>query len=80
MKMTKQAEVGLFIFTITASGLAMADCPNAMPEQLLQDCIVYEGAGYSFPPADYMNMDIYQNWVAAQQAEQMKALAKSVKQ
>ena len=77
MKMMKQAEIGLFIFTITASGLAMADCPNAMPVQLLKDCIVYENAGHSFPPSGYVNMDIYQNWVAAQQTEQTKALAKA---
>jgi hypothetical protein len=77
MKMTKQAEVGLFIFTITASGLAMADCPNTMPEQLLTDCIVNENAGHSFPPRGYVYMDTYQNWVAAQQTEQKKALAKS---
>jgi hypothetical protein len=77
MKMTKQAKVGLFIFTITASGLAMADCPNAMPVQLLQDCIVNENAGHSFPPSGYVNMDTYQNWVAAKQTQQTKALDKS---
>ncbi len=77
MKMTKQAEVGLFIFTITASGLAMADCQNAMPQQLLEDCIVYEGAGTSFPTSDYAHIDLYTNWMAAQKAEQAKALAKS---
>jgi len=74
MKMTKQAEVVLLIFTSTASGLAITDCPNNLPVQLLENCIVYEDAGHSFPPNDYMNMDIYQNWVAAQQTEQKKAL------
>jgi hypothetical protein len=77
MKMTKQAEVGLFIFTITASGLAMADCQNAMPQQLLEDCIVYEGAGTSFPTSDYAHIDLYTNWMAAQKVEQARALAKS---
>ena len=77
MKMTKQAEVGLFIVTIAASGLAMADCPNTMPEQLLTDCIVYEGAGHSFPPSGYVYMDVYQGWLTAQQTEQAKALAKA---
>jgi hypothetical protein len=77
MKMTKHVEAILLIFTTAVSGLAIADCPNNLPVQLLEDCLVYEGAGNSFPPDDYVNMDIYQNWVAAQQAEQMKALAKS---
>jgi hypothetical protein len=45
MEMMNCAEVGLFLFTITASGLALANCPGSMPEQLLNDCIVYEGAG-----------------------------------
>jgi len=76
MKMTKQAEVGLYIFTIAASGLAVADCPNTMPEQLLTDCIVNEGAGHSFPPSGYVNMGMYQDWVKAQQTH---ALAKSDK-
>jgi hypothetical protein len=79
MKMTKQAKVGLFIFTITASGLALADCPNTMSEQLLTDCIVNEGAGRSFPPGDYANIDLYKNWMAAQQMEQTNALAKTEK-
>jgi hypothetical protein len=79
MKMTKQAEVGLFIFTITASGLAMADCPNTMPEQLLTDCTVNEGAGYSFPPSNYVYMDVYQDWGKTQQTEQTNALANSGK-
>ena len=67
MKMTKHAEAILFIFTTAVSGLAIADCPNKLPVQLLEDCLVYEGAGYSFPPDDYVNMDMYQNWVATQQ-------------
>jgi len=45
MEMMKRAELSLFLFTITASGLALANCPGSMPEQLLNDCIVYEGAG-----------------------------------
>ena len=77
MKRTKQAEVGLFVFMITASGLAMADCPNTMPEQLLTDCIVNEGAGHSFPPSGYVYMDMYQDWGKTQQTEQTKALAKT---
>ena len=60
MEMMNCAEVGLFLFTITASGLALANCPGSMPEQLLNDCIVYEGAGSSFPTSDYAHMDLYQ--------------------
>jgi len=66
MEMMKCAEVGLFLFTITASGLALANCPGSMPEQLLNDCIVYEGAGSSFPTSDYAYMDHYQDWLNTQ--------------
>jgi hypothetical protein len=63
MEMMKYAEVGLFLITITTSGLASADCPSAMPQQLLEDCIVYEGAGSSFPTSDYAHMDLYNAWL-----------------
>jgi hypothetical protein len=77
MKMTKQAKVGLFVFTITGSGLAMADCPNTMPEQLQSDCIVYEGAGASFPTNDYAHMDQYKNWQKTQQPDQQNKISMS---
>ena len=67
MEMMNCAEVGLFLFTITASGLALANCPGSMPEQLLEDCIVYEGAGANFPTSDYAHMDQYQDWLKTQQ-------------
>jgi hypothetical protein len=67
MELTKHAETGLFLFAITASGLAVADCPPSMPEQLLEDCIVYEGAGSTFPTSDYAYMDRYRNWLQTQQ-------------
>ena len=67
MEMMKRAEVGLFLFTITASGLVSANCPGSMPEQLLNDCIVYEGAGSSFPTSDYAHMDQYHDWLKTQQ-------------
>jgi hypothetical protein len=54
----------------------MADCPNAMPLQLLTDCIVYEDAGQSFPTSDYAHMDLYSSWIEAQKAKHTKALAK----
>ena len=62
----KYAGVGLFVFTITANGAALATCPNSMPLELLVDCIVYERAGSSFPTSDYANMDRYQEWLKTQ--------------
>ena len=67
MKMIKYAEVSLAIFIVTSSGVALADCPNTMPEQLLNDCIVYEGAGNSFPTSDYAHMAMYQDWMKTHQ-------------
>jgi len=52
MESIKHAQAGLFLVTITASGLALANCPGSMPEQLLEDCIVYEGAVPNFPTSD----------------------------
>ena len=72
----KCGSVSLLVFTTAASGLALADCPNSMPEQLLEDCIVSEGAGNSFPPSDYAHMDQYQAWIKTQQEDHPKALAK----
>ena len=66
MEIIKHAQAGLFLLTITASGLALANCPESMPVQLLEDCIVYEGAGDSFPTSDYAKMALYQEWVKTQ--------------
>ena len=66
--MNKRARFGFGIFAITVSGLALADCPNTMPSQLLQDCITYEGAGSTFPTSDYANMDLYNKWQNEQQS------------
>ena len=71
--MKKKVRVGLFLCGCITSSLAMADCPNTMPENLLEDCIIYEGAGTSFPPSDYAHMDMYHKW---QKMQQPKALAK----
>lgn len=65
--MKEHARLGLCVFAITASGLALADCPNTMPSQLLQDCITYEGAGSTFPTSDYAHMNTYNNWLIEQQ-------------
>jgi len=75
MKMTKKTAVGLFIFTITASGLAMANCPGSMPEQLLEDCIVNEGAGANFPTSDYAHMALYEEWQVSELAKLESAAA-----
>jgi hypothetical protein len=79
-KMKIHGNVALLVLTITVSGLSFAYCPITMPQQLLQDCIVNENAGASFPPSDYAYMDLYQEWMKTQQPEkpeQPKALAKS---
>jgi len=67
MDRMKHAQVGLFVFAITASGLVLADCLDTMPSQLLQDCIVYEGAGSTFPTSDYAHMNTYNDWLIEQQ-------------
>ena len=64
--MNKEMGLGLFLCGIASSSLAIADCPTSMPEQLLEDCIVYEGAGSAFPPADYAYMDLYSHWLTEQ--------------
>jgi len=66
--MKKHAQFGLFVFMITANGWVLAECPNSMPFQLQQDCIVYEGAGSNFPTEDYANMELYNEWLKKQQA------------
>jgi len=62
----KHAQLGTFVFAITAGGSAVANCPGSMPQQLLEDCIVYEGAGSSFPTDDYAHMDVYNSWLKEQ--------------
>ena len=67
MNRMTHAQVVAFVLAITASGLALANCPDSLPEQLLEDCIVYEGAGSSFPTSDYAYMDLYNDWLKDQQ-------------
>lgn len=66
MTRIKHAQISLCVFMITASGTASATCPNTMPLELLRDCVVYEGAGSSFPTSDYAHMDRYQDWLKTQ--------------
>jgi len=67
METMKHVQAGLFLFAITVSGLTLAKCPESMPVKLLEDCIVYEGAGDSFPTSDYAYMGQYQDWINTQQ-------------
>jgi hypothetical protein len=76
MKMTHFAGASLFLFTVTATGMALAQCPGSMPEPLLEDCIVYEGAGQSFPTSDYAHMELYDTWVKDQEAIAKRQQAK----
>jgi hypothetical protein len=64
-----------FICAIGMSNVVIADCPDTMPGQLLEDCIVAEGSGSTFPNSTYAHMDEYQEWLKTQQLEQLNALA-----
>lgn len=67
MRRIKHAGVGLFVFAFTASGAAMATCPNTMPLALLVDCVVYEGDGSPSSSTGYhAYMDRYQDWLKTQ--------------
>jgi len=65
--MIRKVPIGLFLCGIVSGNLTLADCPDTMPSQLLQDCIVYEGAGSTFPTEDYAHMDSYDDWLKEQQ-------------
>ena len=63
----KHAVVGIYVFTMGLSGMALADCPDNLPTQLLQDCLIYDSEGESFPADDYAYLDEYQAWLKTQQ-------------
>jgi hypothetical protein len=67
MPRIKHTAVGLFFFTMTAGGVVLADCPHNLPTQLLEDCLIYNSEGESFPASDYAHMDQYQAWLKTQQ-------------
>ena len=75
--MNKKVRAGSLLCGIVASGLVMADCDKTMPVQLVEDCLVYEGAGSSFPTSDYAHMDQYQAWIKTQQSDQQIAKSQS---
>jgi len=71
--MTRKVPVGLFLCGIVSGSVVLADCPDTMPSQLLQDCITYEGAGSTFPTSDYAHMDLYNDWLKEQSAANLQA-------
>ncbi len=68
--MKTYTRICLFVCMTGMSNVLMADCPDTMPVQLLEDCIVAEGSGSSFPNSTYANMELYQDWLKTQQPEQ----------
>jgi hypothetical protein len=69
MMKIKHAAVGLYVFTMGLGGIALADCPVNLPAKLLQDCLIYDSEGESFPADDYAYMDEYQAWLKTQTRE-----------
>jgi len=57
---------------VLAVGGANASCPVDMPVQLLEDCIVVEGSGSSFPNETYDNMGLYKEWLATKSVRTVK--------
>lgn len=47
-----------------AAGVANASCSIDMPSQFLEDCVVVEGSGNSFPNPTYAYMRQYKAWLA----------------
>jgi hypothetical protein len=67
MMKIKRAVAGIQVFTMVSGGVALADCPHNMPTQLLEDCLIYDSEGESFPSDDYAHMDEYHAWLKTQQ-------------
>lgn len=59
--------------TAMAAGGANASCPIDMPTQFLEDCIVVEGSGASFPHPTYAYMKQYKAWLAEKSAKTVNA-------
>jgi len=51
------------------SGIANAECPDDMPFNILDDCIVTEGSGSEFPNETYSNLKEYNEWLDTREAE-----------
>ena len=69
MMKIKHAAVVICIFTMASGGVVLADCPINLPEKLLEDCLIYDSEGETFPADDYAYMDEYQAWLMTQQPE-----------
>ena len=69
MMKIKCAAVGLYITMMGSGGLALAECPHNLPEKLLEDCLIYDSEGETFPADDYAYMNEYQAWLKTQQPE-----------
>lgn len=63
---------------LTLAGLAQADCPADMPTQLLDDCIVVEASGSSFPNPTYAYKADYEAWLAQRVQQTQPAAGKAV--
>ena len=66
--MKKYAQAGICVYTILMSDLLMAECPQSMPQTVLEDCITYERAGSTFPTSDYARLDMYNEWLNEQRS------------
>jgi len=73
----KTLSIKQYILTLTAitlfSGIAKADCPDDMPLNILEDCIVAEGSGGSFPNETYSNLEEYNEWLNSRIVDVEKA-------
>ena len=67
-----------FVSTILTGGVASAECPISMPEQLLYDCVIYENSGSEFPTDEYPYKQAYNEWLKTQQASENKQDSKQV--
>ncbi len=66
MKAQRDTTRGVCFIAAMFATSANAECPQNLPTQLLEDCIVIEGSGSSFPHPDYAHMAAYKAWLAKQ--------------
>ena len=59
----KHAQVGLFLLTITASGLALANCPGSMPDSYWKTALYMKALGLINRPV------IKHKWTSTRLAE-----------
>jgi len=79
MKKTSRAVLAICAVAALGAADANASCPVDMPQQLLQDCIVVEGSGVTFPNETYANMLQYQEWKAGRSARNEPATHSATK-